>query len=226
MSSPQTGTFEDVAGQNRALVRKMLKMAVYVGKPTVPIIDSIVNDDNELTIPAGMISLGHVSPETGAEITPTLEISEIAGYGEGQPLRRDTVSRASTLAVTALESKKAVFEAYYGIDLTGIVATSEASGKNELTFDQPDLPDVMDWRVLLLGRDGRGTNAIYHGEYFPLMSLSDVGARTWSPTDGMTWPMTFGATTDDVAGTPQRTFWAGPGLTTQKLTAMGFARAT
>lgn len=222
---PLTGQFDDVAGQNRALARKMTKMALYLGKSDVAAITTIVDATNQLVIPDGYESVGHVSAEQGAAITPTLEISELAAYGEGQPIRRDIASRASTLAATMLESKRRVFEAYYGIDLSAVLASSAAGTKNELTFDQPDLPDVMDWRVLLLGRDGRGTNAIYHAEWFPLMNLTEVGARTWSATEGMSWPITLGAQADDVVGTPQRSFWAGPGLTTAKLTAMGFARA-
>jgi hypothetical protein len=78
-----------------------------------------------------------------------------------------------------MESKRRVFEAYYGIDLSAIVASSASGTKNELVFDQPDLPDLMEWRLLLLGRDGRGTNAIYHAEWFPITSLTEVGARAW-----------------------------------------------
>lgn len=222
---PLTGQFEDVAGQDRSLARKMLRMAVYLGKSDAAEITTIVDDTNQLVIPDGYESVGHVSADQGASITPTLSVAELAAYGEGQPIRRDISSRVSALAVTMLESKRRVFEAYYGIDLSTVLASSATGTKNEYVFDQPDLPDVMDWRVLLLGRDGRGTSAIYHGEFFPLMSLTEVGARAWSPTDGMVWPITLGAQTDDAVGTPQRTFWAGPGLTTAKLAAMGVARA-
>jgi hypothetical protein len=124
-----------------------------------------------------------------------------------------------------MESKRRTFEAYYGIDLSAVLASSAAGTKNELTFDQPELPDLVEWRMLLLGRDGRGTTAIYHAEFFPIMSLTAVGAQQWVPGSGMVWPVTMGAQTDDVLGTPQRSFWAGPALTTQKLTDMGFARA-
>jgi hypothetical protein len=222
---PLTGQFEDVSGENRALARKMLKMAVYLGKSDAADITTIVDTSNQLVIPDGYESVGHISAEQGAAITPNLEISELSAYGQGQPIRRDIVARNSTLAVTMLESKRRVFEAYYGIDLSAVLASSAAGTKNEYVFDHPELPDVMDWRVLLLGRDGRGVAAIYHGEFFPLMSLTEVGERTWSPTDGMVWPITLGAQTDDALGTPQRSFWAGPGLTTAKLTAMGIARA-
>ena len=223
MSAPLTGTFEDVAGENRSLARKMQKMAVFLARDTVAPISSIVDNSNQLVIPAGYESVGHVSRDTGASITPSLDVATLEAYNDGQPIRRDLVSRTNTLAFTMLESKRLVFEAYYGMSLAGIQAT--AGTKNEVKFDHPDLPDLMYWRVLLLGRDGRGTNAIYHAEHFLLMSPPDVGERTWSPTDGFVWPVTLSAETDDGAGTPQRSFWAGPGLTAERLAAMGFAKA-
>ncbi len=222
--SPLTGTFEDVAGENRALARKMQKMAVLLGNEDAPVIESIVDTDNELVIPAGYQSVGHVSRDTGASITPSLDVSTLDAYNDGQPIRRDVNSRTTTLGFTMLESKRLTFEVYHGISLAGIQAT--AGTKNEVKFDQPDLPDMKYWRVLLLGRDGRGANAIYHAEHFLLMALSDVAERTWSPTEGFVWPVTMAAETDDGAGTPQRSFWAGPGLTAAKLTAMGFTKAT
>jgi hypothetical protein len=223
---PLTGQFEDVAGRNRSLVRKMLKMAAFLGKvPDVADVASIVDNSNQLVIPDGLESVGFVTADAGATITPTLSVSELVGYGEGQPIRRDIDSRNSTVEIQMMESKRRVFEAYYGVDLSAILASSATGTKNELTFDQPELPDLLEWRLLLLGRDGRGTNAIYHAEFFPIMSLTAVGARTWKPGDGLVWPITLGAQTDDDLGTPQRSFWAGPGLTTAKLTDMGFARA-
>lgn len=223
MSSPLTGTFEDVSGENRALARKMTKMALFLAKDTVDPVETIVDNSNQLVIPAGYESAGHISRDQGAAITPSIEISELMAYNDGQPIRRDLVSDTTALAVTLLESKRIVWELYYSQDLSGIQVS--AGPKNEYKFDKADMPDLMEWRVLLLGRDGRGANAIYHAEHFLLMTQSDRGARTWSPTEGFTWSVTLSALTDDAAGTPQRSFWAGPGLTNDKIAAMGLTRA-
>lgn len=223
MSSPLTGTFEDVDGVNNANVRKMQKMAVFVAPLATAAITSIVDSSNVLSIPAGYVSLGHMSRDDGAAITPSLDISELNAYNDGQPIRRDVTSRTTTLAFTMLESKRQSFELYYGVDLSAIQAT--ASPKNEVKFDLPDLPALTGYRVLLLGKDGSGTSTIYHAEHYLHMLQTDVGARTWSPTDGFVWPVTLSAQTDDTAGTPTRVFWAGPGLTTSRLTEMGFTRS-
>lgn len=224
MGSPLTGTFDTVKGHNATLVRKMLEMAVYVAPQSAADITTISGNTNELVIPTGYISLGIMSKEQGASITPSIDVSEVGGYGYGQPIRRDTVARSNQIGFTMLESKRATFEVYYGIDLTAVEAA--AGTVNELSWEHPDRPDTKYWRVLCLGRDGQGSNAIYHAEYFGRSTLADVAEQTWSETDPLTWGVTLGVDTDTTAGTPQRTFWGGPGLTDSVFTAMGFTRAT
>jgi hypothetical protein len=224
VGSPITGTFDDVKGHNSTLVRKMLEMAVFVGDQSAPDVTTITDTSNQLVIPAGYVSLGIMSKDEGAAITPSIDVSEIGGYGYGQPIRRDTVARSNQIGFTMLESKRRAFEVYYGIDLSAVKAAF--GGNNELKWEHPDRPDTKYWRVLCLGRDGQGSNAIYHAEYFGRSTLADVAEQTWSETDPLTWGVTLGVDTDTAAGTPQRTFWGGPGLTDAVFTAMGFARAT
>lgn len=225
MSSPLTGSFDDVKGHNSRLVRKMLEMAVYVAPDSAPDITSLTAADNSLTIPAGYVSLGIMSKEEGATITPALEVSEVGGYGYGQPIRRDTVSRTTQVAFTMLESKRINFEVYYGMDLSAAKAPVTA-GDNEISWEHPDRPDTKYWRVLCLGRDGQGTNTIYHGEYFPRATLADISEQTWNETDPLTWGVTLGVDSDSTAGTPQRTFWGGPGHLDALFLAAGFERDT
>ena len=223
MGAPITGTFDDVKGHDATLVRKMLEMAVFVAPTSAADIITISDPDNALTIPTGYVSLGIMSKDQGASITPNIDVSEVGGYGYGQPIRRDTVARSNQIGFTMLESKRAAFEVYYGLDLSAVEAAVGTS--NELSWEHPDRPDTKYWRVLCLGRDGQGSNAIYHGEYFPRSTLADVAEQAWSETDPLTWGVTLGVDTDSTAGTPQRTFWGGPGLTDATFTAMGFSRA-
>jgi hypothetical protein len=225
VSSPLTGTFDSVKGHNASLVRKMLEMAVFVAPASGPDITTITDETNALTIPAGYVSLGIMSKDEGATITPSIDVSEIGGYGYGQPIRRDTVSRTNQVAFTMIESKRATFEMYYGMDLS-LEKAPATSGGNEINWNAPDRPDTKYWRVLCLGRDGQGSNAIYHAEFFPRCTLADVAEQTWNETDPLTWGVTLGVDTDSVAGTPQRTFWGGPGLSTEVIEAMGFTRAS
>jgi hypothetical protein len=223
VGTPITGTFDDVKGHNATLVRKMLEMAVFVAPDTAPDILTISDQTNQLVIPTGYRSLGIMSKDEGTAITPSLDVSEVPGYGYGQPIRRDTTARSNEIAFTMLESSRYAFEVYYGIDLSAVKA--KAGGSNELMWEHPDRPDTKYWRVLCLGRDGQGTRSIYHAEYFGRTTLSDVAEQTFSEADPLSWGVTLGVDSDTTAGTPQRTFWGGPGLTDAVFTAMGFTRA-
>lgn len=226
MTSPITGTFDDVKGHDGSLIRKMLELAVFVADEDAPEISTIIDPtDNSLVIPDGYTSLGIMSKEQGAAITPSLEMSEVTGYGYGQPLSRDVVSRGVDLGFTMLESKRKTFEVYHGIDLSAVVAPAQGAG-NEISYDQADRPDTKYWRVLCLGRQNQGAKSIYHAEWFPRMTLTDVSEQTWSETDPLSYAVTLSADLDSAVGTSQRTFWAGPGFDTALITAMGFTRAT
>jgi hypothetical protein len=68
---PLTGQFEDVAGLNRSLVRKMLKMAAFLGKVAdVADVASIVDNSNQLVIPDGLESVGFVTADSRARRSP------------------------------------------------------------------------------------------------------------------------------------------------------------
>jgi hypothetical protein len=93
-------TFEDVAGQDRSLVRKMTKMAAFLGKPSDPEITTIVDNQQPAGHPERLRVGRHVLPGAGGDDHPDPERVRADGYGEGQPIRRDIVSRTSTVALT------------------------------------------------------------------------------------------------------------------------------
>jgi hypothetical protein len=229
--TPYTGTFDEVKGHNALLIRKMLEMAIFIGPyDDVPPLDTILDvASNGLSLPGGYFRVGMTSKEAGADWTPNIDMSETPAYGYGQPVRRDMNSRAETLGFTMLESQRIAFEVYHGLDLSTVTATPEpvapATGPNEIKWDHPDTPDTRYWRVFALGRDGQGAASIYHCEHLLRVTLTDVDPISWSDTDPLTYAVTLGAESDPVEGTAHRTFWGGPGFTTQLITDMGFARA-
>lgn len=221
--TPTTGTFDEVKGHNGALYRKMLEMAVFIGGEDAPAITTIVNAQGQLVIPAGYVPLGIMSKEQGLALTPSIEVSADDGYGYGQPIRRDMTSRDVTAAFTMRESKRAVFESYYGMDLSAVKAKVNT---REIVIDQADRPEVRYVRLLCIGLDGQGATAKYHAEWLPRASLTDVGDQTWSEDESLMYPVTYGADLDSRVGTSQRTFWSGPGMSAELVTAMGFTTAT
>ena len=219
-----TGTFTDLKGHNDALIRKMLEMAIFIAPyPSAPTLTTVSNTaGTSLTIPDSYKSVGMTSKDDGATWTPAIDINEVGAYGYGTSVRRDATSRTLNLGFTMLESKKAVWELYYGIDLTAVTVPA---AKNELFFDQPASPGTTYFRVLAIGKDGQGSNTIYHAEYLPKAILTDVEAINWSDGDPLSYGVTLSADVDSTYGTSQRSFWAGPGFSTALITAMGFTRA-
>jgi hypothetical protein len=222
----QTGTFDQVKGHGDTNIKKKLRMAVFAAPyETGNAPSSLVNATNQLVIPDNYESIGILDKEQAFTMTPTLNTSEVSGYGYGQTLRRDVVSRNNTLAFTGLETVRRMMEIYYGIDLSTVLASSVASGKNEIVFDEPDRPDSLYWRILSVGVDGDGANTIYFADLYPRATLAEVAALTSSETDPLRYGVTMGTDADTVLGTAHRQFIAGPGLSTVDIQAMGFQRA-
>jgi hypothetical protein len=220
-----TGTFDEVKDHDGSNIRKVTRMAVFVAPASAAVISSLVDTSNEAVIPTGYESVGILDKENALTVTPATTVSEVSGYGYGTTLRRDIVSKNTTVAFTMIESRRQAFEMYYGVDLSTVTASSVASGKNELIIEEPDRPDTLYWRVLCLGVDGDGANTIYIADYYPLATITDVAAISSSETDPRRYAVTLGIDVDTVTGTSHRQFWAGPGLTTARITAMGFSRA-
>jgi hypothetical protein len=223
---PVTGNFDTVKDHDNSNIRKKLRMAVFIAPyETAAAITSLVDATNQLVIPDLYRSVGVLHKENALSVQPTTTVSEVGGYGYGQTLRRDIVSRNTTMSFTMLETHRTSLEVYYGIDLSAVQATSVASGKNEIVIDEPDRPDTLYWRILALGVDGDGANSLYLADFYPRATLSEVQPIAASETDPVTYGVTMGIDADTVLGTAHRQFIAGPGLSTAEITAMGFTRA-
>jgi hypothetical protein len=220
------GTFDEVKDHDSSNIHKVLRMAVFVAPwETAPVIASLVDSSNEVVIPDAYESVGILDKENALTATPSITASEVSGYGYAQTLRRDIVSRNTTINLTMLESRRQSFELYYGIDLSAVQATSSTGGKDELVFDEPDRPDTQYYRVLCLGADGDGANTLYIADFYPRCTVSDVAALAASETEPRRYGVTLGVDTDTTIGTGHRQFFAGPGLTDAKVAALGFTRA-
>ena len=220
-----TGTFTDLKGHDDSLIRKMLELAIFVAPwPSAPALTTVTNAaGTQLTIPDSYKSLGMIGKDDGASWAPSIDISEVGAYGYGTAVRRDATSRTLDLSFTMLEAKRAVWELYYGIDLTSKVVPA---AKNELFFDQPAAPGTTYVRLLAVGKDGQGSNTIYHAEYLPKAILTDAEAIAWSDGDPVRYGVTLSADVDTTYGTSQRSFWGGPGFDTDLITRMGLTKAT
>ena len=214
-------TFTDAKGHLGANIRKILEMAIFL-KPvedTDTAITTVWTATGGLTVPAGYLPVGMVTKGDGATWSRDQESSDVESFGYAEPTRRDITKDVTGLAFTMQESKKTTMELFHGLDLSAI--TTDADGN--FFFDKASRPVQRKYRVLALGKDGDGPDAIYQARWLPNAQVTENGEQAWSEGDEIKYPATFTAYTDTQFGTSMREIWGGPGL---DHAAMGFAAPT
>lgn len=172
-----------------------------------------------LALPTGYTDVGRITKDQGASWTRSVETSDVTSLGASSPTRTDIVSETRGLAFTMQESKRQVFELHEGMDLSAV--TYDANGN--VSWDAPDRPADIYYRVLALFKDGEGADAVYFAKWLPRAKVTDIGESAWNEGTEIQYPVTMTAFVDDTVGTAVRTLWAG---STTRLTAMGFTAAT
>lgn len=209
--------FSDVKGHKKSNVRKPLEMGIFV-KPWADAdtpITTIWTATAGLTVPAGYLPVGLTTKDDGATWSRDQETSDVESHGYAEPIRRDILSDVSGLEFTMQESKRTTMELYHGLDLSTV--TTDADGN--FFFDKASRPESKHWRVLAIGVDGFGPDAIYMARWLPDAQITENGEQAWSEGDEIKYPATFTAYTDEAVGTSLREIWGGPGLDHD---AMGF----
>lgn len=209
-------TFNEVKGHNRDLIRKTLEMSVFI---------KVHEDDDEeitqvwdgtgLVVPTGYNSVGLVTKSDGASWTREQSTSDTESMGYAEPTRRDITSDITGISIVMQESKRQTLELYHGVDLAGV--TVDANGN--FYFDRPSRPSVRRYRVLAIGKEGDGPEAIYLARWLPNAQVTENGEQAWVEETEIQYPATLTAFTDDKFGTSFREIWGGPGLDAE---AMGF----
>ena len=202
-------TFNDIKGHNPKNIRKILEMAIFVKRYDDA--DTEINsiwDGTGLTLPAGYESVGLTTKSDGATWQRDQEVSDVTSHGYAEPTRRDILSDQTGLNFTAQEAKRTTLELDKGVDLSAV--KPDANGN--LVIDKPSRPQPLYWRVLAIGKDGDGPDAIYVVRWLPRAQVTENAEQNWSEESELTFPSTFSAYTDPEVGTAMREIWAGPGL--------------
>lgn len=210
-------TFTEAKGHNPSNIRKVLEMAIFA-KPVDDAdtaITSIYTTATGLTIPAGYISVGLTTKDDGASWTRDQEWSETTSHGYSEPTRRDSLSDITGLSFTMQESKRQTLEMHHGLDMSGV--TTDADGN--FYFDKASRPVKRNYRILALGKDGDGPDAIYVARWLPNAEITENGEQAWSEGDEVRYPATLSGRVDEQFGTSFREIWGGPGV---DHAAMGF----
>ena len=202
-------TFNDIKGHNPKNIRKILEMAIFVKRYDDADTEiTSIWDGTGLTLPAGYESVGLTTKSDGATWQRDQEVSDVTSHGYAEPTRRDILSDQTGLNFTAQEAKRTTLELDKGVDLSAV--KPDANGN--LVIDKPSRPQPLYWRVLAIGKDGDGPDAIYVVRWLPRAQVTENAEQNWSEESELTFPSTFSAYTDPEVGTSMREIWAGPGL--------------
>lgn len=213
-------TFDDLQSVVDAHIRKGLQGSVFVKRweDGDDEIEALKDASGLLALPDGYVDVGRLTKDQGVTWTSEVETSDVTSLGAASPTRRDIVSATRGMSFTMQESKRQAFELSEGLDLSAV--RQDANGN--VSWDQPDRPASIDYRVLALFKDGEGANAIYFAKWLPRAQVTETGEQSWNEENEIQYPVTLTAFVDELAGTAIRTLWAGPPA---RLTAMGFPTA-
>ena len=213
-------SFASVAAFQSVLQRKALVGALLIAPHSTAAIVDICSSGGGLGTLTGHKSIGKLTSD-GVTFGDAVTKQETRGFGDNYPSRIDVSQEDATLTFAALETNKAVIDAFSGVDQTAIVKDPSTG---TIKFDKPPLPVIRDVRALALFKDNNadGTGDIYLSVYFLRCNITQNGDQTYAFTDaGLTYPMQAAALMDDAAGTAIRLMWGGPGLASLT-TAMGY----
>lgn len=209
--------FSDIGKFNSKNIRKALE-AVLLLKPwasgDAPVVQ-IWTSAGGLTVPVGYDHVGWCTKKDAYAFARNTDTGDVESHGSAEPTRSDLTKDVTTLKFVMQESKRQVIGIYEGQDLSAI--TPDAEGN--ITYDKPVAPKTIDYRGLLIAKDGDGANAVYFSRWLPLCRVTDVSDQTWGSEDEVQYGATLTAFTDPTVKTAVRTIWGGPGL---DAVAMGF----
>lgn len=209
-------TFNDIKDHNRANIRKILEMAIFVrpwASDSTPVTQ--IWDGTDLVLPTGFVSVGLTTKDDGATWTRDQETSDVTSHGYAQPTRRDILSDVSGVNFIGQESKLQTMELYHDMDLSSV--TTDANGN--FHFDKPSRPTSRRWEVLGLGKDGDGPDAIYVARILPEAQVTEMTEQSWAEGTEVRYPVTMTGYVHEGWGTSLREIWGGPGV---DHAAMGF----
>lgn len=207
------------SADHRALVRKTTKAVAYFAPKTVDLPDNLLTSSTELTdiVTAGFIPVGIVSRD-GYTFSGDIEKEDIDGLGYYSPVRSDVTRVPRSVSMTLMESgKKAIQELLRGTKIT----ETQSATTGEVVFDEPDLPNFEEVRLLIISSDGPLSSLWIEGRGYFAAKISSLGEETWAHEGAHQRQVTFDIYTDDVEGVPVRHYFGGTGAIAAK-TVLGY----
>lgn len=210
-------SFADASKFNSKNIRKALEALLLIKKweKTDSPVSKIWSASQGLIIPEGYEHVGWCTKKEAYAFARDTDKADVESHGSAEPTRSDLTKDVATLKFVAQESKRLTMGLYEGQDLSAIVPDSDGN----IVYDKPSRPQLIDYRALLIAKDGDGASAVYFSKWIPLARVTDIEDQTWGEEDEIQYGSTLTAFTDPTIKTAVRTIWAGPGL---DASAMGF----
>lgn len=205
-------TFDELrtAADQRKLIRKVQKYVGFIAPKTVQLPETLFTAPGTLVDLAtdGWLPLGMCTPD-GWSYTREMTKTPIPALGYATPPRSDVTELPRTVGATLLEKyRKHVQEMLYGTDLSSATQDQETG---EVVFDEPDMPMLSEYRLLLIGTDGPTVENWVMGLGFHAVELATGGGETWGQEGAVSTEISFDVRTDDETGTPVRHYFGGTG---------------
>ena len=199
-----------IAVKHTELIRKIQQASVFVAPIATAIPAAFTTGATaDLTaLPAAWKDVGVVTKSDAYTWSRSVNMAETTSHGFVDPTRRDITSNVTSLQFTAQELSKVVLEQYHNVDLSAVTSTVTT---NEFTFSDPLAPATRFSRIIAIGQDGAGTNAIFIIRIIPRAIMTAPGDQSWSDDNELTFPMEFSAVPDTVLGYSMRYVFGGPG---------------
>lgn len=207
---------------HRSMVRKIQKAYAFLLPTTAPLPTSLyttgaLTDFNQT---AGAISVGLVDP-SGWTFSREIETEDINALGYGSPVRTDITTVPRSVTVTALESNRKEIQE---LKLGTVITETQDAATGEVVFDEPDLPNSKEYRLIVVGADGPADEEWIMGKGFPAVKLTGTGEEVWGQEGAVSQELTFSVFNDDETGAPVRHYLAGTGAVKYK-DVLGYTQA-
>lgn len=214
-------TFAEIKtdADNAKEVRKVLEAVAFLLPMTVDLPDTIFGPDKQLVaLPEGAVPIGMVTRD-GYKFTTEVEKADVDAFGYSDPVRTDYIRAPRQIEFTMLQSlRKELVQFTNAVDLAGVVT----GANGEIVFDEAPIPQPMEQRLLLIGKDGFAATEILQGRGYGRVKLAEIPEQAWASEDPQQFPCTLDVLLDTDLGTPVRHYIGGKGF---DATAYGYTAA-
>jgi hypothetical protein len=208
----------------RGLVRKVRRAVGFLAPVSVELPENLTGPDSlPIDLKAlGFLPIGIVTPD-GYRFGRDVEKDDVDALGYASFVRTDVMRVARTITVNPLEfGRRHMQELKYGTDLSAVQAVADSG---EIVFDEPDLPNDAEYRLVVAADDGPAANNWILGRGYGRVKLGNAGEEAWGSTGALSQELTLDVFVDDEIGTPVRHYLGGTGAKAS-VDILGYTTAT